>query len=85
MSQRAGWTIGFHPAAVVWHRGGGAWGAGFARPHADNLVRPVPGDFGAHGEFDDRAGGGDVQIWATEHRLIFYGLLAAAGCLPFPR
>ena len=32
----AGWTFWLEPAAVVWHRGGGAWGAGFERPRADN-------------------------------------------------
>jgi len=34
----AGWRFWLDPAAVVWHRGGGAWGAGFARPHADNAA-----------------------------------------------
>jgi GT2 family glycosyltransferase len=32
----AGWSFWLEPAAVVWHRGGGAWGAGFERPRADN-------------------------------------------------
>jgi GT2 family glycosyltransferase len=32
----AGWSFSLEPAAVVWHRGGGAWEAGFQRPRADN-------------------------------------------------
>ena len=34
----------------------------------DNLFDPVPGDFGAHGRFDDRATGHCSQLWATRHR-----------------
>ena len=41
-----------------------------------NLFEPVPGDFGAHGPFDDRARPTSVQLWATTHR---DALLAAAG------
>lgn len=40
-----------------------------------NLWKPVPGDFGAHGEFDDRSKHGSVQLWLTMHR----GLVLAAG------
>jgi NAD(P)-dependent dehydrogenase (short-subunit alcohol dehydrogenase family) len=36
------------------------------RPH--NLWEPVPGDHGAHGEFDDRASDSSLQLWATTHR-----------------
>jgi NAD(P)-dependent dehydrogenase (short-subunit alcohol dehydrogenase family) len=42
---------------------------------AHNLWKPVPGDHGAHGDFDDRATGRSPQLWATTHR----GLLALAG------
>lgn len=49
---------------------------GLADPHrAHNLWEPVPGDHGAHGDFDDRATGRSLQLWASTHR----GLLALAG------
>jgi NAD(P)-dependent dehydrogenase (short-subunit alcohol dehydrogenase family) len=41
----------------------------------DNLWKPVPGDFGAHGEFDKRAHNHSMQLWATTHR----GMLSLAG------
>ncbi len=41
----------------------------------NNLWEPVPGDHGAHGDFDDRAQPYSVQLWADLHR----GWLAAAG------
>jgi hypothetical protein len=34
----------------------------------DNLFEPVPGDFGAHGPFDERARDRSVQAWAALHR-----------------
>jgi NAD(P)-dependent dehydrogenase (short-subunit alcohol dehydrogenase family) len=37
-----------------------------ARPH--NLWRPLAGDHGAHGRFDDRATPWSAQLWATRHR-----------------
>jgi hypothetical protein len=43
----------------------------------DNLLEPVPGDFGAHGEFDERSHGRSPQLWLTTHR----GVVAAAGVL----
>jgi NAD(P)-dependent dehydrogenase (short-subunit alcohol dehydrogenase family) len=49
---------------------------GLADPHrAHNLWEPVPGDPGAHGDFDERATGRSFQLWASTHR----GLLALAG------
>ena len=33
----------------------------------DNLWEPVPGDHGAHGEFDDRASEKSLHVWATTH------------------
>jgi len=33
----------------------------------DNLWEPVPGDHGAHGDFDDRATGFSSQFWMTTH------------------
>lgn len=51
----------------------------------DNLWSPVPGDFGAHGAFDDRAESRSWQLWANKHRgalaatfLAGAGLIAAA-------
>ncbi|MEX2139182.1 MAG: SDR family oxidoreductase [Pirellulales bacterium] len=41
----------------------------------DNLWQPLPGDHGAHGDFDDRAHQRSLQLWATTHR----GLVAAVG------
>jgi short-subunit dehydrogenase len=46
------------------------------RPH--NLWAPLPGDFGAHGRFDQRAAGHSLQLWFTTHRF-WTGLIAAAG------
>lgn len=43
----------------------------------DNLLEPVPGDFGAHGEFDDRSHARSRQLWLTTHR----GVVTAAGVL----
>jgi len=42
----------------------------------DNLYEPVPGDHGAHGDFDRRAHDRSWQLWLTTHRTL---LLAAAG------
>jgi NAD(P)-dependent dehydrogenase (short-subunit alcohol dehydrogenase family) len=41
----------------------------------DNLFEPVPGDHGAHGDFDERAVGRSWQLWANINR----GWLALAG------
>jgi short-subunit dehydrogenase len=45
----------------------------------DNLWNPLPGDHGAHGEFDSRASERSIQLWATTHRgLVAAGLAGAA-------
>jgi NAD(P)-dependent dehydrogenase (short-subunit alcohol dehydrogenase family) len=41
----------------------------------DNLFAPLPGDHGAHGNFDDLARARSPQLWLTEHRGL--ALLAA--------
>jgi short-subunit dehydrogenase len=41
----------------------------------NNLYEPVPGDHGAHGDFDGESHEESPQLWATEH----LGLLALAG------
>jgi NAD(P)-dependent dehydrogenase (short-subunit alcohol dehydrogenase family) len=43
----------------------------------DNLHEPVPGDHGAHGDFDHLAHDFSVQMWADQNR----GWLAAGGLL----
>ncbi len=45
------------------------------RGRRDNLWRPVPGDFAAHGRFDDRSRRSSAEVWATLHR----GWVAVAG------
>lgn len=46
----------------------------------DNLWEPVPGDRGAHGQFDARARDFSPQLWATIHRSsIALAALAVAG------
>src|SRR5438093_1970372 len=44
------------------------------RDRPDNLWQPVPGDHGAHGDFDSRAQHLSPQLWTTTHR----GLIVAA-------
>ncbi|HEY3568438.1 MAG TPA: SDR family oxidoreductase [Thermoanaerobaculia bacterium] len=51
---------------------------GFADPNRpNNLWEPVPGDHGAHGQFDDRATYHSAQLWSNLHR----GVLAALGAV----
>ena len=48
-----------------------------ADPQApDNLFEPLPGDYGAHGRFDDRAVDTSFQLRANRHRA---GSFGAAG------
>ena len=46
-----------------------------APDRADNLFEPLPGDYGAHGRFDEGARCASIQFWANKHR----AWLAAAG------
>jgi len=39
-----------------------------AGPRPDNLFEPVPGDWAAHGIFDERAKERSLYLWATMHR-----------------
>jgi len=56
---------------------------GAAEPdRKDNLWSPLPGDHGAHGEFDDRAYARSPQFWLSKNRVwvgAFAGAVAAAG------
>ena len=47
----------------------------------DDLYDPVPGDHGAHGEFDDRSKRRSVGWWASKHRaaLLAAGVAVTAG------
>jgi short-subunit dehydrogenase len=47
----------------------------------NNLFGPLPGDYGAHGDFDERASSWSIQHWLSRHRpwLILGGLLMAGG------
>jgi NADP-dependent 3-hydroxy acid dehydrogenase YdfG len=44
----------------------------------DNLFEPLPGDHGAHGEFDDKAAGSSVELWLSKHRRALLGGAGAA-------
>jgi hypothetical protein len=46
----------------------------------DNLWQPLPGDYGAHGPFDDRARTFSPQLWAERHRN-WIGAAAGIGVL----
>jgi NAD(P)-dependent dehydrogenase (short-subunit alcohol dehydrogenase family) len=50
-----------------------------ARERPDNLWEPAPGDWGAHGRFDDRARTFSLELWARTHRE--WLALGAAGAL----
>ncbi len=39
----------------------------------DNLEHPLPGDWGAHGDFDARARAKSTQLWLTTHPLALAG------------
>lgn len=43
----------------------------------DNLYDPVPGDHGAHGDFDHRAYSHSPELWVSQHRRAILGALAA--------
>lgn len=47
----------------------------------ENLYEPVPGDHGAHGEFDDRSWRSSPQIWALLHRRALTGAALGAAAL----
>src|SRR5581483_3721204 len=44
-----------------------------ARPN--NLFKPVSGEFGAHGNFDNRARRFSLQLWLDKHRSVWIGAL----------
>jgi hypothetical protein len=48
---------------------------------SDNLWQPVAGDHGAHGEFDERAHGTSIELWAVTHPAVVAAGAATAGAL----
>jgi NAD(P)-dependent dehydrogenase (short-subunit alcohol dehydrogenase family) len=55
--------------------------AGEERRRRDYLFEPLPGDHGAHGDFDGESSDRSRQVWLAEHRKLIAGagVLAAAG------
>jgi short-subunit dehydrogenase len=49
-----------------------------ATDRPNNLFEPLPGDWGAHGAFDERARSFSTQLWLTTHRSWIAGALGAA-------
>jgi len=47
----------------------------------DNFWQPLPGDHGAHGEFDSIARGFSWQLWANQRRWQLFGALLIGGGL----
>jgi short-subunit dehydrogenase len=41
-----------------------------------NLYEPVPGDYGAHGRFDDRSRSGSWEMFTDRHRTAFWAVAA---------
>lgn len=75
------------PGLLDRYLGRRAWGAqqtaALGHGHGDGLDAPLPGDRGAHGEFDAQARSGSAEFWLRIHRvpLAVAALLAAAGLL----
>ncbi|HSJ50743.1 MAG TPA: SDR family oxidoreductase [Actinomycetota bacterium] len=51
------------------------------RDRRDNLYEPLPGDHGAHGEFDRRSHSRSAQLWASTHKKLLAGVGLAAGAV----
>jgi hypothetical protein len=47
----------------------------------NNLWKPLPGDHGAHGRFDDRMLNSSPQTWANEHLSVLIGGIATAAAI----
>ncbi len=43
----------------------------------DNLFKPVPGEFAAHGSFDQRAAGRSPELWLATYRHLAAAALVA--------
>lgn len=53
--------------------------------HPANLWKPVPGDAGTHGRFDERSKSFSLTLWLNTHREILFGLGIVLGSLYFQR
>jgi len=49
----------------------------------DNLYQPLPGDHGAHGEFDEVATRFSMETWVATHRKTSLGVAALAAAVSF--
>ena len=49
----------------------------------DNLEQPVPGDFAAHGSFDERAADRSPEVWLSTHRAASIGISLMGVALGF--
>ncbi|MGH7952710.1 MAG: SDR family oxidoreductase [Limisphaerales bacterium] len=47
----------------------------------NNLFEPVPGDFRAHGNFNDRSRAFSLQLWLTCHRGLFVAVILVAAAV----
>jgi hypothetical protein len=47
----------------------------------DNLFEPAPGDFAAHGRFEDHSKSRSAQLWATTHRRWLVGAATATAAM----
>jgi short-subunit dehydrogenase len=55
-----------------------------SKDRKDNLWKPVPGDRGAHGDFDGRSREWSIELWARTHlRELGAGAMFAVGALAF--
>lgn len=82
---RRAYYVGGPTVKTIWGNRAAAWYAdrvlaakGYAGQQTEededpnrpsNLWRPVPGDFGAHGRFDERSRERSVQAWASRNRV----------------
>ena len=84
---KAVWANRFIPGFLDWYLGRTGYHAQQYDGHADpdrsfNLWEPVDAeeDHGAHGSFDERATNSSAELWASRHRgLLLGGLAALAG------
>jgi NAD(P)-dependent dehydrogenase (short-subunit alcohol dehydrogenase family) len=47
--------------------------------HPNNLYAPLPGDHGAHGDFDEQAWNCSPQFWLARHKAVSWGVVALIG------